>query len=227
MFYDTLVLARCPLFSGIPKSEYPALLAAARTKGYVRGDMVHMEGEPVQEVIMLTSGQMKITKLGGGGTISIVGLGVSGDVLGAAHLFSTGKHSTTAEALGQCRTIAWRASAFKAVVERSPLLYPNLIRYHIEYVRELEERFLEMSTQMVVPRVARQLVRLHEKLARPERDPVQIRISREELAQMTGTNRFSTSRLLAEWEARGLVRTCREGVTICDVQTLRELSESN
>ena len=49
-------------------------------------------------------------------------------------------------------------------------------------------------------------------------------ISREDLAQMTGTTLFTVSRLLAAWEARGILRPGREAVTVNDVQSLRDLS---
>ena len=52
---------------------------------------------------------------------------------------------------------------------------------------------------------------------------VEIGLSREELAQMTGTTLFTVSRLLSAWEARGMVRPRREAVTICDVQSLRAI----
>jgi len=54
---------------------------------------------------------------------------------------------------------------------------------------------------------------------------VEIGLSREELAQMTGTTLFTVSRLLSAWEARGMVRPRRESVTICDLQSLRAVSK--
>ena len=72
--------------------------------------------------------------------------------------------------------------------------------------------------------MARQLVRLLERIGRPVNGTVEIGISREELAQMTGTTLFTVSRLFSAWEARGLVRPRREAVTICDIQSLRAIS---
>jgi DNA-binding transcriptional regulator YhcF (GntR family) len=50
-------------------------------------------------------------------------------------------------------------------------------------------------------------------------------LSREELAQMTGTTLFTVSRLFSAWETRGLVKPRRKAVTICDVQALRAIAE--
>ena len=54
---------------------------------------------------------------------------------------------------------------------------------------------------------------------------VEISLSREELAQMTGTTLFTVSRLLSAWEERGMVKPRRESVTVCDVEALNAISE--
>ena len=62
-----------------------------------------------------------------------------------------------------------------------------------------------------------------EKIGRPVDGAVEIGLSREELAQMTGTTLFTVSRLLSAWEARGMVKPRREAVTICNVKSLRAM----
>ncbi len=94
-----------------------------------------------------------------------------------------------------------------------------------EHLRELEDRFLEMATVRVRPRVALQLLRLLTTIGRPVNEGVEISLSHEDLAQMTGTTLFTVSRLLSAWEARGVVIPRREAVAICDVQSLRAISE--
>lgn len=43
--------------------------------------------------------------------------------------------------------------------------------------------------------------------------------------EVTGTTPFTLSRLLSAWETCGMVRPRREGVMICDVESLREMSQ--
>jgi CRP-like cAMP-binding protein len=50
-------------------------------------------------------------------------------------------------------------------------------------------------------------------------------VSREELAQMTGTTLFTVSRQLSAWEAKGIVRAGRGAVAICDLATLSTMFE--
>ncbi len=214
-----------PLFLGILPGDYTGISATARVKEFERGEMLYIEGDSIRQVLLLTDGFVKITQLGNSGMEVILRFCGPGDVLGAVGLFSTVAHCTTAQAFRQCRALVWDAPAFKALVGRFPVLHQNMARILGEDLLELEVRFREVATERVGPRVARQLVRLLEQIGRPVNGEVEICLSREDLAQMTGTTLFTVSRLLSQWEARGMVRPRREVVTICDVQSLRAMSE--
>jgi CRP-like cAMP-binding protein len=215
----------CPLFSGIVTNEQAGISAGARIREFTRGEMLYIAGDTVQQVLLLTAGSVKVTQLGMGGAEVIIRLVTPGDVLGAVGLFSTGRHCTTAQAFRLCRALVWDALAFRAMVERFPIVHQNLVRIIGEDLLELEERFREVATERVAPRVARQLVRLQEQIGQPVEGAVEICLSREELAQMTGTTLFTVSRLLSTWESCGIVRPRREAVAICDLRSLRAIAE--
>ena len=92
-----------PLFAGILPADYSRISAAARVREFERGEMLFIEGDPVQQVYLLTSGFAKINKLGLSGSEVILRFSGSGDVLGAMGLFSTGRHCTTAQSFRVCR----------------------------------------------------------------------------------------------------------------------------
>ena len=217
------VLARPPLFSGVLPADYTRIVAAARVKQFTRREVLHLEGDSVQRVLVLTAGFAKISKLSTSGTEVILRFGVPGDVLGAADLFSTGKHCATVQAFRPSRALVWDAVAFNSLVERYPVLHQNMAQILIGDLLELEERFREVATEKVGPRVARQLLRLQEQIGRRVNGVIEIGLSREELAQMTGTTLFTVSRLLSAWEALGMVRPGRESVSIRDVPSLRAI----
>jgi CRP-like cAMP-binding protein len=218
---------RPPLFCGVPASDYRKICAASRVKEFARGEMLYAERESADVILLLISGLVKISKIGRSGTEVIIRFGAPGDVLGSLCLFSTGRHLTMAQAFRPCRALAWDTRDFKALVERFPVLQHNMVRILGGDLLELEERFREVATQRVAPRVARQLLRLGEQIGQPlaGNGEVEVGLSREDLAQMTGTTLFSVSRLLSAWEACGWVAPHRAGVTIRDVQALRAISD--
>jgi CRP-like cAMP-binding protein len=215
---------RPQLFNGILPGDYSGISATARTREYARGEMLFVEGDSVSRVILVTAGFVKMTQLGNTGAEVILRFCGPGDVLGAVSQHVTVKHRTTAQAFRQCRALVWEARAFQDMVARFPILHENMVRILGEDLLELETRFREVATEKVGPRVARQLVRLLEQIGRPVNGEVEVCLSREDLAQMTGTTLFTVSRLLSAWEARGMVKPRREAVTVCDVESLRAMS---
>jgi CRP-like cAMP-binding protein len=111
-------------------------------------------------------------------------------------------------------------------LEQFPLIRRNIAAILSERLSELEERFREIATEKVGPRVAHELGRLFKKIGKPLDGGFEINLSREELAQMTGTTLFTVSRLLSAWEQQGFVCPRREAVLVRNVQGLLELGES-
>ena len=216
-----------PLFTGVSPEDFRRISAAARLKRFNRGEMLYVEGDPVERALLLISGSVKITQVGPKGLEVILRLGGPGDVLDTVSLFSSGRHYTTAQVIRRCTALVWDAGIFKDLVESIQVLHRNMIRFTYGHLRELEERFRELATERVAPRVARQLIRLQEQACSPENGDVEIGLSREGLAQMTGTSLFTVSRLLSAWEAHGLVNSRRESVMISDVQLLRKIFEDD
>ena len=89
-------------------------------------------------------------------------------------------------------------------------------------LHELEERFREVATQQVRMRVAHELLRLLKQIGKPLHGGIEVSLSREELAQMTGTTFFTVSRLISQWEQLGFVSPRREAVLVRDPQSLSE-----
>jgi CRP-like cAMP-binding protein len=220
-----VVMERPRLFAGISPDDYAGICRAGAAKHFSRGEILHLEGEPIGRVILLTSGSAKVTKLGRDGAEVILRLAAPGDVMGVPSLFSCGNYCTTAEAFQSCRTLVWDAKVFKGLVDRYPLLHQNMAAILDGHLRELEDRFREVATDRVGTRVAFQLLRLVKTIGQPAEAGIEVGLSREDLARMTGTTLFTVSRLLSQWEDRGVVKPRREGVAIRDVPSLCAIAQ--
>jgi len=220
-------LVSTPLFSGLSPCDHKQITSVARVKEFKRGEVLHVQGDAVRQVLLIISGLVKTTKLGSGGAEVILRLNLPGDVIIDGNPFFSGAHGTTAQAFRVCRALVWDAVVFKARIEPFPILHQNMARIVSGRLLELEERFREMATERVGPRVARQVVRLMEQIGRPVDGVVEIGLSREEMAQMTGTTLFTVSRLFSAWEVAGILMTRREVVAICDIPALLEIASGS
>jgi len=216
-----------PLFSNISQADCTKIASAAHQKDFHRRQTIFLEGDPVRQILVLTSGCAKITQLGQNGTEVILRLNGPGDVVGVFGDCSGVNHRSTARSLQLSTALVWEASVFESLMERFPILRRNTVRILGERLLELEERFREVCTEKVAPRLSSQIIRLLDQVGRRVNGTVEISLSREELAQLTGTTLFTVSRLLSEWEQRGILVTRRKAVSVRNLQALEELSESD
>ena len=227
--HKVTLVQRSPLFANIPPADCREIVSAARESKFSRRDTIFLEGDPIRRVILLTSGSAKVIKLGQNGTEVILLLAGPGDVVEVTGLPAQGRHCSMAQALRASTALIWESAAFQALAERFPALRRNILNVVAERLQELQERYREISTEKVATRLSHQLLRLFNKLGRHVNGngTLMINLSREELAQLTGTTLFTVSRLLSDWKARGLLTPGRECVCVHNIQALREFAENS
>ena len=95
-------------------------------------------------------------------------------------------------------------------------------------LEEAHTRIREMSTQEVERRVAHAVLRLSRQAGKHEQGGIRIDfpISRQDIAEMTGTTLHTVSRILSAWEAKGLVEGGRQKLVIRDLAGLTQIAES-
>lgn len=215
-----------PTFFNLTPAECRDILAAAHEKEFLRRHSIFIEGAPCRQVLLVVSGCVKTTQLGPTGCEVILRLSGPGELVGALESYLGTNNLVTARTTQPTVALVWDASTFEAVSDRYPSLRRNTARLLGVRLQELEERFREISTQKVAPRLSHQLIRLSNQLRQHTKGVLEISLSREELAQLTGTTLFTVSRLLSQWERLGIVSTRREAVVVRNLQALMEMSEA-
>ena len=215
-----------PLFRGLSLAECAEVASLAQEKRFTKGQTIFYEGGPSRLVMVLIAGQVKMSQLSRFGKEVIFRVEEIGDLLGGLPVSNDRRHRCTAQCLGQCQVLAWDAHKFSALEERMPIVRRNAIVILTERLRSLEDRFVELATERVAPRLAKMLVRLLEQGWRNKQGIYRIDLSHEELAQMVGTTLFTVSRLFSDWEEQGLVRSQRKAVLLLNPVALAALAEA-
>lgn len=213
------------LFRGLSAAQCSEVASLARELRFGRRQIIFREGDPVDSVSVLATGRVKVTQLSRSGAEVILRIKENGEVIAGLGVQPGGPHFLTAQTLDPCTVLLWDVRKFEMLEDRMPALRRNTVHIFAERLHVLEQRFLELATEQVAPRLARMLVRLIEQSARADQPGVRINLSREELAQMTGTTLFTVSRLLCDWEQRGIIQTQRKAVVVQNTQKLMALAE--
>ncbi|HET7341549.1 MAG TPA: Crp/Fnr family transcriptional regulator, partial [Methylomirabilota bacterium] len=150
-----------------------------------------------------------------------------GDMFGGVAIAGDAVYPATAEALEACEAMAWSTETLTRLMGRFPRLAINALRVLSDRMRELQERYQELASTRVEQRVAHAVLRLAHQLGRPERGGVLIdmALSRQDLAELTGTTLYTVSRILSAWQAEGLVEAGRTRLLIREGHRLVAVAE--
>jgi CRP-like cAMP-binding protein len=211
------------LFTDISAQDRTVIVSAARERMFSRGQIIHIEGDDMRQVVLLTSGYAKMVQCGQNGTAVILRLCGPGELVGTLGVTMQARYRSTPQAIASSTALVWERDVFESLSKRFPSLRLNVAYILYKQLEDMEDRFREISTERVAPRLGRQIFRLVEQVGIPSNSSVEINLTREELAQLIGTSLFTVSRLLSEWDRKGIVTTRREGFSVDNLKALQEL----
>jgi CRP-like cAMP-binding protein len=212
-----------PLFAGISPQDRSTILGAARERQFSRGQTISIEGDQLRQVILLTFGSAKMVQCGQDGSAVILRLCGPGELVGTLGVSMQERYRCTSQALTSCSALVWESCLFESLSTRFTALRLNVAYILYKQLEDMENRFREISTERVPSRLGRQILRLVEQVGIRSNGSVEINMTREELAQLIGTSLFTVSRLLSEWDRRGIVVTRREGFSVINLEALSAL----
>jgi CRP-like cAMP-binding protein len=214
------------LFAGLPDFVCTNIVSTARPMDFRCRQVIYFAGDQIEQVFLLTDGRVKITQFSERGTEVILRLCIPGEVISELALVPGSRQSSTAQALQDCKVLAWDTGTFEATLGRFPVLRCNAKRILAQRLEELERRYCEVSTETVAPRLAHGLVRLLDQIGHKVNSHVEINVSQEALAQMTSMASFTVCRILTNWENQGFLKLRREVIEIHSVPRLLDLCKS-
>jgi CRP-like cAMP-binding protein len=216
---------RSPLFSGGSSAACKEVVSVAHEKKFESAQAIFCQGDSVRQVLLLISGCAKLLQVGANGNEIILRLSGPGELIGISES-RIRIHNSTARAQQPCTALTWDISTFEAIYERHTFLRRNMLNMLLRNLEDMHERFREISTERVAARLSSQIIRMMHQVGRQVNGETEISISREELAQLTGTTLFTVSRLLSDWDRQGIVAARREAVSIRNLPALVDLSET-
>ena len=217
------------LLEGLTDEEQRTLLAKSRVRMLSARDKLAAEGDKADFAALIQLGHLKLTRASPDGSEVIVRYMGPGEPFAAIAVLPDARFPVTATAVTPLRVLVWRAADIRALSDAIPRLKTNLMLAMSGHMTGALTRVQELTSDRVPQRVARAIVRMARDFG--ERTPQGWRIvhpiTRQELADLTGTTLFTVSRLVSAWESDGLLRTSRGAMTVVDPDALEETAASS
>jgi CRP-like cAMP-binding protein len=204
-------LARAPLFKGLKQNELELALQIARLRRLERQDFFFHQDTDATTFYVIIEGRVRLSQLTPEGHQVILRFLGPGDGMGIIVALSNTTYPVSAEAVTDCSALSWNRTSIVELMEQLPRLAVNAMLLVTERFHDLQNRYRELATERVERRVARALLRLTRQAGQRSSKGIllDIPLTRQDLAEMTGTTLFTVSRTCSKWENDGLIETGR------------------
>lgn len=214
------------MFDALTDAELDAVLQNAQACRLREGDAAFRQGETADRFFVLLHGRLKVVQVTPDGEQVIVRHVNPGDIFGMARAMRRDHYPASTIAVQESLALSWPAAAWDALMTTSPQFAAGAIQAVGTRLQDAHSRIRELSTEEVEQRVARALLRLVEESGTQTDEGIQIDfpITRQEIAELTGTTLHTVSRLLSAWKTRGIVTSGRRRITVCAMDQLTRLA---
>jgi CRP-like cAMP-binding protein len=192
-------------------AELQEVAGAAQEQTIPRGEPFFRQGDAARHFFFLLRGRLKVVQLTKDGQQIVVRIVHPGEFFGVAKALKRTDYPGTAFAVMESVALAWNSALWDDMTTRHPALAMNALHTVAGHLQEMHARVRELSTENVERRIAHAIVRLIDRAGRETQDGILIDfpITRQDIAEMTGTTISTVSRMLSEWADRGIIKSGR------------------
>ena len=219
-------LKRVLVFQKLTDDDLHQIIANGITRSIEEGGFFFFQGDPAEYFYVLLSGQVKLLQVNPSGqqvNLRTIHAWQMFGALGAVRDHAT--YPAAAQALEDSSALAVRSLFLREMVKTRPGLSLGMMDFMSAYVQEMQDRYRELATERVEQRIARALLRLASQSGKKSDEGIELTLSRQDLAEISGTTLYTVSRVVAGWERQGLVQAGREKVEIIQPHELVRIAE--
>jgi CRP-like cAMP-binding protein len=204
------------IFKGLDDQQRLTILQVGRQRTVETGTFLYMQGDEASAFYLLLDGSIKLTQVTLDGQEIILRYAAPGEVFGLIAVLTGQTYPVSAFVVNESQIWVWQQSDMQALISQMPNMALNALQILSGRVKEFQDRIRELSTERVERRIARAVLRLAHHIGKkvPQGIYLDLPISRQDLAEMTGTTLFTVSRTLSKWENMGLITAGREQILI-------------
>ena len=203
-------LRQVSLFSCLSDQELEDLAQLTSTRSFRKGNVIILAEEEGDAFFVIRAGQVKVSIIHEDGRELILSLLGPGKVFGELSLLDGKPRSANVVALKSTDLITLRRADFFQLVHDNPQVAISLLAELASRLRRTDHKIEGLALLDVASRVAEMLLQLalDQGIETPEGLLLQNRPTHQQLANMAGTTRETTTRVFKRLETQGYI-SCR------------------
>ncbi|RQO30585.1 Crp/Fnr family transcriptional regulator [Taibaiella sp. KBW10] len=188
---------------------------------YKKGQVIFHEGTRAYGLYCISSGKIKISKNGDDGKEHIYRLAKPGDLIGYKALLSDAVYSASAIVLEETTVCFIPKERFLKVLSQDANLSLDFMKLMGQELGRAEQKVAHLAQKPVRERLAEALLFIKETYGFDEDGiTLNVRLTRDELANIVGTATESAIRLLSEFKKDGIIELNGKSIRLLDYNKL-------
>lgn len=215
------------LFSGLDDDPLISIMEDSYKEEYPTDKLMFLQGDPAENFYILAKGSIKLFQTTQGGDQVVLHYLKAGEAFGIIAVLREIDYPVTAQVVKDCVVYRWSHKTIKSWIFKQPQIAINSIRILSNHILEFQNRIRELATEKVEQRVAHALLRLAQQSGKKTKAGVQItlKLTRQDIAEMTGTTMYSVSRMMHKWEQKGIIKSGSELIVILTPHELVKVAD--
>jgi len=201
-------------------AELRSIMQERSSRLFKKNQVIHYEGDRVTGIYFILSGKVKTARLTQDGRELITGIYKADDYLDINIVLSNDTYTDTAIALEESELSFLPAEQFDKLLFMYPDIGAKFIKLLSKNINEKEERLMHIAYSSVRKRIAESILRLLEQHSDDGRN---IKVTRYDLAAISGTAPETISRTLTDFRSEGLIEKAGSTLTVLDRGKLEKL----
>lgn len=223
-------LKQVVVFQNATDTDLQLILQNSIIRSMEEGGFFFFQGDPADYLYVLTTGQAKLLQTNPSGQNVNLRTLYPWQMFGAlGAVRNVASYPASAQALEDSTALAIRSDFLHDMLETRPYMSFDLMKLMTSYIQEMQNRYRELATERVEQRIASTLLRLAAQMGTKKNSKeavIELAFSRQDMAEMIGTTLYTVSRLLSDWERRGIITTGRERVSILKPHELVRIADN-
>lgn len=217
-------LRSIPIFAQLSEDQRALLAANMVLQTFERGETIFHQGSIGSTLYVVVSGKVRIYTISETGHELAVTIFRSGDFFGELALLDHQPRSASAETMTRTSVLMLQKTAFLNTITVCPPIAVALLEALAARLRQSNTYVEHLASLSAPQRVVRQLVGLARHGDAESLDPqINLRLTQDELASLSGTTRETVNRVLAHLRDQGILLVERSRVRVLSLARLEQV----
>lgn len=223
---ERLTLLRAtPLFADLDEDHLTLLSNHLGTRSFERGELIFTQGSLGTSLYLIVRGSVRIYTVSETGQEIAVSIFRAGDFFGELALLDGQPRSASAVAMEPTHTFTLHRAAFVYTLHTCPPIAIAVLEALAARLRRSTAQTEQLVSRPAAQRVVQQLLELAARHGSTPGPQIDLHLTQDDLASLSGTTRETVNRVLASLRDQGVVQIERARIRVLDLSKLEQALE--